>query len=204
MIVLTPHGALSGAFAAARVASSVYAQESARPIDVVDTETAAAAYALVCRAALASVMAAQSTDDLINVVSSASASVRMYGIVSTLTPLRRGGRITHAIAKAIDHVGVQFMFEMRRDVIRMIGMSRTETRALETLAGRAGLIIPGPAWAVGIGGQSRWRATRALILVGRRVHVVRGWAYRAGAAMVVHAGASMVGFALAPASACMR
>ncbi len=195
VVVLTPHKELSGSFAAANAAASMYRQESRRLVDVVDTRTAGPAYALVCRVAMNQASEAREPRAIIK---SVSAAVQMYGFVSSLAPLLRSGRLGRSLAKTVDKVGTRFMFNVSGRRFRPIGIRRDDAAAIDDLVRRATRELTGPVWAVGFSGHSPETARRCLQMFATRVPIVCSWVFVAGSALVVHGGSTMAGFAIVP------
>lgn len=197
VVVLTPHGALSGSFTAANAAASMYRQESSRSVDVVDTRTAGPAYSLVCRVAtneLGELSKARAT------IKSVSAAVQMYGFVSSLGPLSHSGRLGRTLAKTVDKVGTRFMFHVSGRRFRPIGMSLDDAAAIDNLVRHATRKMTGPVWAVGFSGHSPENAGLCLQILATHIPIVCSWVFIAGSALIVHGGRSMAGFAIAPTS----
>ncbi len=197
VVVLTPHAALSGAFAAANAAALTYRQESSRSVEVVDTRTAGPAYSLVCRVAMNETSEA---GEARAVIKSVSAAVQMYGLVSSLAPLLRSGRLGRTLARTVDKVDTRFMFRVSGRRFRPIGFSRDDPTTIDKLVRHATQKATGPVWAVGFSGHSSENAGYCLKILATRIPVVCSWVFVAGPALIVHGGSTMAGFAIAPTS----
>jgi DegV family protein with EDD domain len=138
IVCLTIPARWSGTFASATVAADMFrAGHGAPTVDVVETPTAAVAYGLVARIAVALAGAGADRDAVLARVRSACDEVRMYGALETLEFVARSGRVPALVAGVSDALHVRPVFEMHGGGTGRVALARTEAgvqRALERVA----------------------------------------------------------------------
>ena len=134
IVCLTIPAAWSGMHGAASLAADLLAgDEGRRRVTVVDTNTAAMGLALVARVAADAVSRGSQHDALIEAVERASAAVRMYGALETLTYVARSGRVPALIAGISNTLHIRPVFRMHGAETGRVALARTPSGALEAL-----------------------------------------------------------------------
>jgi DegV family protein with EDD domain len=138
VVCLTIPARWSGTHDSALVAAGLFAARHPAPtVDVVETSTAAAGYALVARLAVALGDSGADRDAVLAAVRRASAEVRMFGALATLEFVARSGRVPALVAGVSDALHVRPVFEMHGGGTSRVALARTDSgvlRALERVA----------------------------------------------------------------------
>lgn len=147
-VCLTMPAKWSGMYAAAGIAADMLAaEEGPRRVTVIETETAAIGLALIARAAAELCAQGASQEAVIAEVRRASAAVRMYGSLATLTYVARSGRVPALIAGISNTLHIRPVFRMQGAEAGRVALARTTSGALEALERIAGEQLDGvPQW----------------------------------------------------------
>lgn len=193
VVVVTVAQALSGTYGAARLAG----QSASVPVEVVDSETAAGAEALVVLAAAA---CARSGGTLAEVVAEAGVAVEEVHLVGSLNSLERlvaSGRVPGIAGKAGQVLGVNPLFELRRGKVRPLRPAFSRDAALERILGlwRADQTPGTTTHVVALHALAREDAKRLLEALRDETEPETHFLGAFGPAMVAHAGPGVVGLA---------
>lgn len=131
VVVLTVSSRMSSSYEAAVVA----ARTSGRPVEVVDTGTAAGAEGLVAVAATCEARSGGSLEAVVKQANVASNRVRLIGAVGDLRQLARSGRLPGRLATLGNAIGVRPVFQYRRGSIRALRPALSPNSARESLVG---------------------------------------------------------------------
>ncbi len=201
IVCLTMPARWSGTFASATVAADIFrAHHDAPTVDVVETTTAAAAYALVARIAGALGDGGADRRTVLERVRRASEEVRMYGALETLEYVARSGRVPALVAGVSDALHVRPVFEMHGGGTGRVALARTEggvLRALERVARER--LEPGrPHWLMlfhADAGETAGRLRERLLVA---CDVARDETVALAPVIGVYTGPGAVGFAALP------
>ncbi|MHB1446339.1 MAG: DegV family protein, partial [Acidimicrobiales bacterium] len=114
VVVITLAGELSGTYRSALLG----AHEAGGPVEVVDSQTAAGAEALVVLAAARAARAGRSLAEVAAAGPRAAPEVSLVGSLSTLEYLVKGGHIPAAAGWAADRLHVRPVIELRQGKVR--------------------------------------------------------------------------------------
>jgi DegV family protein with EDD domain len=148
VVVLTVSSRVSGTWNAARLAAA----ESTIPLDVIDTETAAGAQALVVHAAAIAAAAGGDRAAVRAAAIDAIGRVRLVAVIEGLDHLVRSGRVPGVAGWAGRMLGLKPLFEFRQGVARPLRPAVSRDAALTRI--------------IGI-----WRRSRTAAGPGHRLHI---------------------------------
>lgn len=129
IVVLT----LSASLSAAREAAVAGTAHLEAPVHVVDTGTAAAAQGIVVRYCAELVAAGTPAGEAAAAVEQIRDHVGLYGVIPTLTYLRRGGRVGRLRAFAGDRMGIRPLVCLRGGEVRGSGVVRSSDAGLDRM-----------------------------------------------------------------------
>lgn len=133
-LCLTIPAKWSGMYAAACLASNLLAdEEGRRRVNVVETQSAAVGLALIARAASELCAQGAAMPAVLAEVRRASAAVRMFGSLATLTYVARSGRVPALIAGISNTLHIRPVFRMHGADTGRVALARTASGALEAL-----------------------------------------------------------------------
>ncbi|HKS00021.1 MAG TPA: DegV family protein [Candidatus Dormibacteraeota bacterium] len=118
-------------------ADMLAAEEGNRRVEVMETPTAAAGFALVARYAASLCADGTDVDTVRDAVRSACDDVCMYGALATLTYVARSGRINAVLAGISNTLSIRPVFAVSGDETSRVALTRTlsgSVRALEKVA----------------------------------------------------------------------
>jgi DegV family protein with EDD domain len=135
ILCLTIPARWSGMFATASLAADMLAAEEGgeRRVEVLETPTAAAGFALVARVAAAACGAGHEVDEVRAGVLRVCAEVRMYGALASLTYVARSGRINSVLAGISNSLNIRPVFQMVGDETSRVALTRTVSGSLKAL-----------------------------------------------------------------------
>ncbi len=129
VVLLTVSARMSGAYASARLAAELVAEEG-REVAVVDTGTAAGAEGLVALAAARAARAGLPLAQVVAAAREAAGAARLVATLPRLDHLSRSGRVPGAAAWGARWLGLYPMFEFRESSVRALRPARGARQAL--------------------------------------------------------------------------
>ncbi len=162
-----------------------------RPVQVVDSRTAAAAQGLVVTAALEAIEAGADLAQAALVAEAASRRAHLVAALEELRFIRRSGRVPAPALELADRLGIRPVFRLRDGAVERLGVPRSEEAALRRIvreATRAGLARAHRSAAFHAACPER--AERLRTLLGGSDYVVEF-----SPAMGIHTGPGVVGVA---------
>jgi DegV family protein with EDD domain len=193
VVVLTVASRFSSSSEAARLAAS----QSGTNVEVVDTNAAAGAEALVVLSTAAAARTGLGIDALAKHAGEVSRRVRLLAEVGDLTQLARSGRLPRPLASLGNSVGVRPVFELRNGHIRLLrpGLSKSGALNLMLETWRRSKVQDHRLHLVAMHGGDRARAEEILQSVSGEVAPATSFISRFGPAMVAHTGGDIDGLA---------
>ncbi|HVA44721.1 MAG TPA: DegV family protein [Acidimicrobiales bacterium] len=193
VVVITLAGELSGTYRAALLG----AQEAGGPVEVVDSQTAAGAEALVALAAARAARAGGSLEAVTAAARQAAAEVSLVGSISTLEYLVKGGHIPAAAGWAADRLHVRPVIELRQGKVRPLRPALGDEAARERLLShwRRSRIEGADLHVIAMHTLDASDAAHLLAAVEAEVDPVESFLSGFGTALVAHTGPSLVGLA---------
>jgi DegV family protein with EDD domain len=128
-VVLTIASTMSAGFNAARTAASVVD----RPVEVIDTQTAAGAQGLVALEAAAAAAAGASLEEVATAARAAARSVRLVATIENLDQLMRSGRVPGLAGWAAGMLHVNPLFEFRTGDVHRLRPARSRAQAMQRM-----------------------------------------------------------------------
>ncbi len=204
IVCLTIPARWSGTFASATVAAETFRERHpAVAVDVVETPTAAVAYALLARIADAIADTGAGREGVLSRVERGGEEVRMYGALETLEHVARSGRVPALVAGVSDALHVRPVFEMHGGGTGRVGLARTDSgvlRALERVA-RERLEAERPQWIMVFHADAAEAAGRLRDRLLSTCRVARHETVALAPVIGVHTGPGALGFAALPLDA---
>jgi DegV family protein with EDD domain len=193
VVVLTVGSRFSSSAEAARLAAS----QSGKNVEVVDTNAAAGAQALVVLSTASAARTGLGIDALAKHASEVSRRVRLVAEVGDLTQLARGGRLPRRLASLGNTVGVRPVFELRNGHIRLLrpGLSQGGALSLMLETWRRSRVRDHRLHVVAMHGGDQGRGEEILEAVCRETDAATSLISRFGPAMVAHTGTDIDGLA---------
>jgi DegV family protein with EDD domain len=193
VVVITVGSRFSSSAQAARLA----ALQSEKNVEVVDTNAAAGAQALVVLSTASAARTGLGTDALAKHANEVSRRVRLVAEVGDLTQLARSGRLPRRLASLGNSVGVRPVFELRNGHIRLLrpGLSKERALSLMLETWRRSAARDHRLHLVAMHGGDRSRAEEILEAVSSEVNPATSLVSRFGPAMVAHTGTDIDGLA---------
>jgi DegV family protein with EDD domain len=183
----------SGTFEAARLA----ALHARRPVEVVDTRTAAGGQALVALAAAGAARAGRPLAEVRGAAERAAAKVRLVAHVPTLDQLVAGGRLPAPVAAAATRLGLQPLFAFADGRIRPLRPARSADAARRRVLDdwRASRVEGARLHVCALHAQAPEAAGRLLAAVEAEVEPATAFIAEFGEALVIHTGPGLTGLA---------
>jgi DegV family protein with EDD domain len=193
VVVLTVGSRYSSSAQAARLAAS----QSGRNVEVVDTNAAAGAQALVVLSTSSAARTGLGIDALAKHANEVSRRVRLVAEVGDLTQLARSGRLPRGLASLGNTVGVRPVFELRNGHIRLLrpGLSKASALSLMLETWRRSILVDHRLHLIAMHGGDRARAEEILDAVCSALQPATWLISRFGPAMVAHTGTDIDGLA---------
>lgn len=193
-VVLTIASTMSAGFNAARAAASLFD----RPVEVVDTRTAAGAQGLVALAAARAAAAGARLDEVVAVARAAATSVRLVATIGSLDQLIRSGRVPGLAGWAAGMLNVNPLFEFRAGEVHRLRPARSRERAIDRMLELWRSSEHGPTHHLHVAalhaGQED-QAARLLDAVVTEVEPVTAFVAPFSPVMVAHVGDDLIGLA---------
>lgn len=136
-IVLTVTGKLSGTYQSAVLAAEDFGDR----VRVVDTENVCLGERIVVQRAMALRDAGASADEIVATLEREKKQVRLLALLDTLEYLKRGGRISAAVAFAGGLLGIKPVVAVQDGLVELVGKargSRNGSNLLRELIGKVG------------------------------------------------------------------
>ncbi len=133
---------LSASLSAVYTAARLGAEPLGDQVTLVDSQQASMGMGWQVVAAAEAAQACGSRDDVLRVVHSAQAHVRLYAALDTIEYLRRGGRASLLSARLGDLLQIKPMLEVRDGVVSVPARVRTRQKARDELAARVVALGP--------------------------------------------------------------
>ena len=193
VVVLTVGSRYSSSAEAARLAAS----QTDKPVEVIDTQSAAGGEALVVLSTMSAARSGLGIDALAKHASDVSRRVRLVAEVGDLTQLARSGRLPRRLASIGNSVGLRPVFELRNGSIRMLrpGLSQRAALSLMLETWRRSVVADHRLHVVAMHGGDRARAEEILQQVENEFAPETALITRFGPAMVAHTGTDIDGLA---------
>ncbi|MHB1911561.1 MAG: DegV family protein [Acidimicrobiales bacterium] len=193
VVVITLAGELSGTYRSALLG----AHEAGGPVEVVDSQTAAGAEALVVLAAARAARAGRSLAEVAAAARRAAAEVSLVGSLSTLEYLVKGGHIPAAAGWAADRLHVRPVIELRQGKVRPLRPALGDEAARERLLThwRRSRVEGADLHVIAMHSLDASDAAELLAAVEAEVQPVESFLSGFGTALVAHTGPSLVGLA---------
>ncbi|MHB1854789.1 MAG: DegV family protein [Acidimicrobiales bacterium] len=193
VVVITLAGELSGTYRSAQLG----AQEAGGPVEVIDSQTAAGAEALVALAAVRAARAGGSLEEVAAAARKATSEVSLVGSLSTLEYLVKGGHIPAAAGWAAERLHVKPVIELREGKVRPLRPAFGDEAARERLLThwRRSQVEGADLHVIGMYSLDAADAADLLAAVEAEVHPVQSFLSGFGTALVAHTGPSLVGLA---------
>ena len=193
VVILTVGSRFSSSADAARLAAS----QTEKMVEVVDTQAAAGAQALVVLSTAAAARTGLGIDALAKHAGEVSRRVRLVSEVGDLTQLARSGRLPRRLASLGNTVGVRPVFELRNGSIRLLrpGLSKGGALSLMLETWRRSAVPDHKLHMAAMHGGDRARAEEILQAVTNVVTPATSLISRFGPAMVAHTGTDIDGLA---------
>lgn len=138
LLVVALSGKLSNSVDAARVAAELMPVR----VEVVDTETAAAAEGLMVRRLSEMATEGMSLDDLVAAARRLTGHYHLVAVLSGLGRLAHSGRMPGALARIGDSLSLKPIIDLRGGVVRPVGVARGLAAGVERITERVLAAVP--------------------------------------------------------------